>query len=79
MISDKQIEKATKYIFGDEEEEEKEVVSLKIKVVEGNNGTYYIEDNGVRLERKNAYVLFSNKQELDAWAAEFEQVFQIAT
>lgn len=80
IINENEIEAAVDYIFAEEQEKVETPTlknGLKIRVVEGNNGTYYLEDNGIRLERKNAYVLFESKQELDAWTTEFNQVFEL--
>lgn len=59
--------------------ENEEIKGLKIKsmVVEGNNGTYKVCEEGVELRKDGLAMHFQNIEQLDEFMAEFKQVFNM--
>lgn len=55
----------------------KETKKLKIKsmVLQGDNGTYRVCENGVELTEMGSIISFENESQVDEWVNEVKEVF----
>lgn len=82
----KEIQEAAESIFEENKKNIKEVKkvdppkSLKVieQILDGKNGIYHVNEEGIRLKKETAYIDFKTREDLEEWIEEFKAVFDMS-